>query len=326
MTAIPTVTARGLPGAWNRFFFTPRDTRVLDVMRIAYAALMLINLAVLVPDLGLWFSDTGLVSVDASRDIIDPDAVSLFQWLPRSDVTVRIGFALLVVHTILLGLGWLPRLQALGVLVWYASFNHRLLWLWDGEDTLFRLLAFLFVLSPLGYHWSIDRWRRTRRGGPANDGPTPAWGLVLIRIQMTLIYVSAAWEKLNGSEWIDGTAIYYVSRLDDVFGRFPMFDAPFEHLWSIRLMTWTILAVEVALPFGLWIKESRRWAVLVAILLHLSIDYLMVLFLFQWLMIVGLLAFVEPGDLRRWRHRFSRQTPESAQPVPVVRSESQPVP
>ena len=312
MTAVHLGSFQSFAQRWDRLFHTPRDTRVLDVMRIGYAVLMAINLLVLAPDLALFFGENGLASVDESRAMIDPDAVTLFQVLPRTGASVLVAYWLLLGHTVLFGLGWYPRVQALGILIWYTTFNHRFLWLWDGEDTLFRLLAFLFILCPLGYHWSLDRRRRMRRGQSLDDGPRSAWGLVLIRIQMTAIYLSTAWEKLDGSEWLDGTALYFVSRLDDVFARFPLIDAPFEHMWSIRLMTWTVLAIEVALPVALWIRNTRRAAVIAAVLLHLSIDYMMVLFLFQWLMIVGLLSFVEVSDIAWARKHLRRVFPEGA--------------
>ena len=317
MTEVQVASVSSLARGWERIFHTPRDTRVLDIMRIGYAILMGINLLVLAPDLGLFFGEAGLASVDASRSMIDPDAVTIFQVLPRNGVSVLIGYWMLMAHTVLFGLGWLPRLQAVGILVWYTSFNHRFLWLWDAEDTLFRLLAFLFILCPVGYHWSIDRRLRIRRGRPVDDGPRPAWGLILIRIQMTVVYVSTAWEKLDGAEWLNGTALYYVSRLDDVFARFPMIDAPFESLGAIRAMTWLVLAIEVLLPLALWVRESRRYAILVAVLLHLSIDYMMVLFLFQWLMIVGLIAFTEVDDVRWFRAQLRRLRPARFEPTPA---------
>lgn len=317
MTTAPnTVSIDWLGAVWDQLFFAPRDTRMLDVMRIAYAALMTINLLVLAPDLGLWFGESSLVPIEAGERLVDDHSLSLFRWLPEGNSWVLVAYGLLFAHTVLFGLGWLPRVQALGILVWYTTFNHRLIWLWDGEDTLFRLLAFLFILCPLGRHWSIDRTLRISRGDPVDDGPRVAWGLTLIQIQMTLIYVSTAWEKLDGGEWIDGTALYYVSRLDDVFGRFPVVDAAFEHSWSIRLLTWTVLATEVVLPVALWLRETRRSAVVVGVLLHLGIDYVMVLFLFQWLMIVGLLSFVEFEDLRTLRRRLRSRYRPRPHPVP----------
>jgi predicted DCC family thiol-disulfide oxidoreductase YuxK len=59
---------------------------------------------------------------------------------------------------------------------------------------------------------------------------------------------------------MNGLAIYYSSRLIE-FYRFPT-PYIFEHLWTIKLMTWGTLVIEFALGALLWIKELRYWILL----------------------------------------------------------------
>ncbi|MCG8422518.1 MAG: HTTM domain-containing protein [Proteobacteria bacterium] len=292
MTAF--VSLQGLRRAWNEFFFAPRDTRVCDVIRIGYSFLLLINVLVLAPDLERWFSESGVLPFAASRAVVDSDTLTVFQWLPREDWALWSCYLIMIAQIVMLMIGFLSRVQAICVFIWFVSFSHRFMFLWDGEDNVFRLLGFLLIFCPIGRYYSIDR--KIRAPSPDHDGPRPAWGLRLIQFEMSLIYLSTAWEKLNGPEWLMGTALYYVSRLDDVFGRFPVIPWLFETLWVVKLMTWSVLLVECFLPFGLWFKETRRAAIVLGFMLHLSIDYLMVLFLFQWIMMVGLLSFTEPRD------------------------------
>ena len=79
----------------------------------------------------------------------------------------------------------------------------------------------------------------------------------------------------------------------------------FESMVVITLMTWSVLAVEMAVPLALWFKKTRRTALVVAFAFHLTTDYVMNLFLFQWIMMVGLLSFVDTGHRwwLPWRHR-----------------------
>jgi hypothetical protein len=94
-----------------------------------------------------------------------------------------------------------------------------------------------------------------------------------------------------------------VSRLDDAFGKFPLPGAVFETPWLIKLMSWSVLALEWLLPVLLWLKPTRRAAIVVALVFHLAVDYAMNLFLFHWLMILGILSFAEFAELRwpPWR-------------------------
>jgi hypothetical protein len=291
---------RGFADAWNALFFAERDPRLASVIRIGYGVLLLINLAVWAPDLQLWFSDAGLLPLDAARAIVDEDAPTVLGWF-HGEGWLQLCFGALVANAVLLTLGWHTRIQAIAVLIWLTSFHDRNIAIVDGEDTLFRLFAFYLALSPAGWAFSLDARRRKRRGDPAEPPPIP-WALRLFQIQISVVYLSSAIEKSLGTDWTAGTALYYVARLDDSFGKLPVPGFLFETLWITKLMTWSVLVLEWGLPVFLWLKKTRRIALIVAIVFHLCIEYSMNLFLFHWLMILGLLSFAEYDELRwPWR-------------------------
>jgi hypothetical protein len=62
------------------------------------------------------------------------------------------------------------------------------------------------------------------------------------------------------------------------------------------IATWTTLIIEGALPIALWIRPFRKWAIIAGFALHLGIELSMNLFLFQWIMMLGLLSFVIPNE------------------------------
>lgn len=283
---------------WNWFFFESPDPRMCAVIRIGYAALLLLMLLIQMPDAVLWFSDAGVLPFEISRQVVDTDTATIFQWISDDPATVSWCYRIFLLQTILLLVGFRSQFQAISLLVWLASFHHRNCMLVDGEDTVFRLFAFLLALSPCGICWSVDAWLKPAPERLKKQSGC-AWALRLMQIQLTIIYVSTAWEKLNGASWLDGTALYYASRLDDMFGRFPVPEFLFGDPGWLKLMTWSVLAVEVALPICLWIRQTRKAAIVVGILLHLSIEWMMNLFLFEWVMIVGLMAFAVPNDFAR---------------------------
>ena len=291
--------------AFDRFCFDPIDLRLIGVIRVLYAALIFVNAAAWGPDLLLWFGESGVMPYAAARELGDPDTLTLFALLPKSDLTVQIAYGLLLLHAVLLGIGFWSRSQAIGTYVWLISFQHRHVTLFDGEDTVFRLLGAALVFLPLAHCYSLDAWLARRRGRPyARVGI--AWALRLVQLEMSAIYMSTAWEKLRGTDWPDGTALYYVSRLDDLFGHFPIPSALLESLTVLKLMTWSVLAIEVSLPFLLWIPRTRRLGLLLGVALHLGIEYSMSLFLFEWVMLLGLLAFARPEDFAALRDLAAR--------------------
>ena len=280
---------RRSPGTvWNDFFYASFDLRWAAVIRIAFASLVLVNMAILGLDLGLWFGPDGVMPLDASRTVIDSSSHTIFELLPDTNTTVRVCFVLAMLHAAALLVGWFPRVQAFGVFFWLLAFQHRHMMIFDGEDQLFRLVAFFLVFVPTHEHFSVHTLLR-RASGPVTG---PAWGLRFVQIQVTIVYCATAVAKLKGVEWRDGTALYYVARLDDAFGRFPLPHAPFESLAAIKMLTWSTLALELALPVALWLRPTRTIAVLVAALFHIGLDYTMNLFLFHPLMLVCLLSFI----------------------------------
>ena len=286
------------------------------MIRIGYSVLLLINVLVWVPDLERWFGEQGSLPFAISREVVDPDTITLFAWLPKTNVVLWTCYSVLLAQIVALLAGWFARFQALSIFIWLTSFQHRNMLIWDAEDWVFRLLAFYLIFLPIGDYYSLSRRARAQPG----SAPGPVWPLRLVQIQMTVIYVSNVWEKLNGPDWLNGTAIYYVSRLDDSFGRFPVPGFLFQSLPAIQFMTWSVLFIECLIPIGLWFKETRRAALVLALGFHLATDYSMNLFLFHPIMLVGLLAFVDPAGprriLERWRPQVNqaRSAGSSASP------------
>lgn len=300
-------SGRGVAKAFEEFFFSPLDTRACAVLRIGLAVCVIVDLLVLGGSLGRWFGEDGVLPLAASRGLVDPHALSLFEWLPASASTLRIALALALVHAVLLLLGIWPRFQALGLLIWLQAFQVRNMLIIDGGEIVFRTFAFYLVFMPSAAAYSVPAWLARRRGAPLAC-VRPAWGLVLLRFQMGLIYAGSVWEKLNGTDWIDGNALYYVSRLDDNFSHGPILDSLFSSLALCRLLTWGTLAVEILLPILLWFAGTRRLGIVLGVLLHLAFGMTMNLFLFPWIMIIGLLAFLDTDDFEwfaRWRRSFS---------------------
>jgi len=302
---------RTLSTSWTVFLHAPIDVRRFAFVRIGYALLILIYLAILYPDLETWFGPTGLYPAEVDAETKLPQLWSVLRWLPTEPLEAGIWlhriFWLHIACTLLLLSGFCSRLNALMVYVLLISWQNRNPLILDGEDGVFRLVGFFLLLMPSGRAWSIDRllWNRSVKDACAL---APAWSLRLLQLQMVVIFVSAALYKLGGAAWWDGSALSYVVRLDDTFGRFRIPAWPFEIPILVRLMTWTVLAVELIAPLLLWFRETRRWALLAIVLFHLSNEYAMCLFLFHWIMLVGWSTFLTSGDLQS----LSRFLPRSA--------------
>ena len=236
-----------------------------------------------------WFSDAGVLQATTSGQQLNGEFKSLLLFLPQSPGMVRTLLMLLMVQSGLLLLGVCSRFQAACIFVLLTSFQHRNVLIVDGQDSVLRWFVFIMVFMPLDHRWSLLHYVRGKVSTATSGN---AWALRLWQLEMTAIYFSSAFMKVAGETWRDGTALYYVARSDDVFGRFWLPDSLFETVWIVKLCTWSVLALECFLPFGLWLPRLRPVALVLAFGLHIAIEYSMNLFLFQWLMMAGLVSFV----------------------------------
>lgn len=289
-----------LRAAWNACFHTGVVTPWYDLFRVGFALLMLVNTSLWWPRVCDWFGETGRMPFAVSQSVAIPWATSLFEWLPRHDGTAVCLLACFQFVLVLLLLGIQVRCCAVLVYVLLVSFQHRNLLLWDAEDVVFRTLAFFLIWMPCGHYLNWRQWRgRSALDSDAsiNQAPqVPVWPLRLVQWQICIILFASGWSKLLSPDWVEGTALYYATRLEDLWGRFPV---PHFLLTSGRLMAclgWGVMGWELFAPVLIWIREFRRPVLLLLLAFHLAIDYAMNLFLFQPLMLLCWTAFVEPRE------------------------------
>lgn len=304
--------ARKMRQWFDRFLFESCDPNTCVMMRLAYAALLILYVVIWMLDGSRWFSDSGVMTSVTAQRLSDVQQWSLFHIVPATPTLVSVCLAVLLAQSCLLLLGVFSRFQAACIFFWLVSFQHRNPLICDGEDTVFRLLALMLVFLPLDHAWSLSRYVFGRKAPRASA--EHAWGLRIIQVEMTAIYLSAVASKLLGSTWRDGSALYYVSRMDDLFGRAWVPDLVFDTPWMLKLATWSVLAAEMAIPIGLWFRPTRRLTLGIGIGLHLLIEYSMHLFLFEWIMIVGLLSFARPHQWILVRRLYGNLGEHKARP------------
>jgi hypothetical protein len=277
---------------WNDFFYTPCD-RASDIgglFRIAYAILMCINYALLGLDYDLFFSPTrGVMPIQYGRKTMDPDTWSLFTLIPQTDMAYWNVYYGMMLHIVLLGLGILPRFNLLAVFLWHSSFTHHNNLLWDGEDNVFRLLAFFMLFMPLDQY---TIWTFLGYNHQSKESKCPMWPFRLVQIEMCLIYFSTSMLKWTGPEWKDGTALYYVIQLEDLYGGILNPPILFGYLASLKVLTWSSLLLETVAPFAIWWNKTRIPTLICIVTFHISIDVTMNLNCFHWIMILGWMSFL----------------------------------
>lgn len=284
---------------WLRATFT-LDERSLAVSRIAFAALVLVDLAWRASDLEAHYADSGVLpraafSIQHWGFLWSLHTLSGSAWFEGALLALQAACAVAI------GLGRWTRVATVGVWLLLASLHARNPLLRDGQDDLMRILAFWFLFLPMGTRFSLDG----RRGRVV-----PA-GAACFTLQVCAVYWSSAVAKLASPWWQEGKGVLFslsLGRYETWLGQ-RLLNAP----GLLQAANFAVIAIEALLPFLLlvpvrWVR--LRLAVIGAfVLMHLSFALCMRLGAFPYLSIAMWLAFV-PGAV--WDRLGVRASPEES--------------
>jgi hypothetical protein len=124
---------------------------------------------------------------------------------------------------------------------------------------------------------------------PKPSGFVSAMGTRLIQIQLCVIYGFTGLEKLRGSAWWNGSAVWRVLGNEQLapidFGFLSRFTIP------LALMTFATLLFEIYFPVIVWIPQVRKPWMLLGVGFHTAAALTMGLPFFSVLMVISYLVF-----------------------------------
>jgi hypothetical protein len=291
------VIVKSIVNSWTEFFFKPQRSTPVALYRILYGLLNIANLVLLRPDWFTWYGSHAYMSVETMNRLSPGARLNLFVLFPQTDFAANAFFWVFLACAISLTVGFMSRFSGVAVYLCLMSMHARNPYILNGGDTVLRVTGFYLMFAATGGALSVDRLKRIWTG---REGYEPRlyspWAQRMIQVQMSVAYLSTFGSKMFGKTWRDGTAVYYVLRLEALH-RFPV---PFvNRLLVTKLITWGTLVIEFAVGFLVWFR-ALRYAVLIAgFVLHMSIEYSMNLPLFEWIMVATYVTFIDPEDLSR---------------------------
>ncbi len=291
--------------AWFRtqidaLIFTRIDPLPFAVARITIGLVSLVNLTSLWPDRLLWFGQNGALDQAARDTLTRASSTNIFNWISSGDTQVSIVLFIGITAAIMMTFGAMGRIAAAVLWLVLVSLNHQNMVILQGGDTLIRTCLLPLQFAPHSSILSVDAWfnRSAYKDSFLQAPATLCWPLTLIKIQVSVMYLSTFLWKMKGGQWIDGTAVYTTSRILD-FQRFPV-PFVFDNLSAIQAVTWSTLYIELALGTIIWFRSIRYLVVGLGLILHAGLEWTMNIPIFE-LAAGGLLpTFVDGTDLRRW--------------------------
>jgi hypothetical protein len=297
------MTSRGLLDAWLKFWFAPQSPTPVALFRLCFGLLVLDAAIVHIgPDVLDWYGPHGVTSADAVHRYwwLNEPRFDMFLLAPNTDAGVMSFWYVFVAAVVCLTTGFCTRAAAIVVCLFLISMDNRQPFAINGGDAMMRLLAGYLVFAEAGAAFSIDRlikrWKEPTFGEASRPKPVAPWGQRMIQVQMAITYWSTFCAKLSGAQWLDGTAVYYATRLDDMINHtMPLYDS----LLFCKFLSWYTLFVEGAMFSLVWLRDLRYWILGATMIMHLGIDYSINLPVFEWIFMTSFIAFIYPEDLTR---------------------------
>ncbi len=159
------------------------------------------------------------------------------------------------------------------------------------------------AVAPCGRELSVDAWWRRRRDLTPLALTAPAWPLLLLRFEASVVYGASGLSKLVDADWFGGTVTWHrVVRVRDELVASPLPGWAIDVLTERSFHTYAakvIVLTEIFLALGLWWRVTRDAAVWVAVVFHLTIQLTARVEVFSYLAVAALVIWAVPSTRDR---------------------------
>lgn len=285
---------------WQKFWFEPIDLMGVAWTRTFLGATLFFSYLLRFENLNLLTSEALLPREQALKlfpEIMRP-AWSWTFWPDSWAMTVHVLFCLgLFLWTF--GVGG----RILGILIWvtHMGFIQRNYSIVFGADIMAGLFLFylVFVETPEVIK-NFSLFRKKNSSEPFTDKKSDFVSTAMVRllqIQLAVIYAYTGFEKLKGSTWWDGTALWAVFANPQMVWMDLSFIKSIS--WVLPLIAFSTVVFEVYFPAAVLSQRTRSYWLFAGFLFHIGIGFLMSLWSFSLVMLSIYFLFIDPLILRQ---------------------------
>ena len=284
---------------WQKFWFESERPFAQAIFRIGFSFTLLVMYGLRSIDLEFLFSDKSMVPASQAKDLMPAFFRPSFYWFSENFEILKFNHAiyLLLILCILVGFG--GRLFVLFAYILHLSFMQRNYSVVYGADIVSCFWYFSLMFMNANRVLSVDQYLLNRFGFrgidpiayfKGLDSDLSSVGRRTLQIQLCILYGYTGLEKLRGSTWWNGTAVWEVLANQQIM----MFDLSFMRGFPVivAMMTISSFLFEIYFPALVW-SRIRKWVLFYGILLHLGIAIGMGLVFFSFVMISAYALWLE---------------------------------
>ncbi|OEK08891.1 deoxyribonuclease HsdR [Flavivirga aquatica] len=211
-----------------------------------------------------------------------------FEWVNPIGSYTYLLFVVCGISAFLVALGLKYRIA---IITFFLSFTY--IELMDKTTYLnhyyfISIMSFLMIFLPANAYFSIDNIFRKK-----TCISIPKWTIDSVKLLLGIVYFYAGLAKLN-SDWLFKAMplkIWLPSKYDlPLIGENLM-----QQNWFHHAMSWSGMLYDLAIPFLLLYKKTRKLAFLLVIIFHVFTRVLFPIGMFPFIMIVSTLIFLDIG-------------------------------
>jgi hypothetical protein len=253
--------------------YEPISSRPLAAFRIAFAAILMIELMHIIYKRDLFFLEFPLK--EHIPAIVDANLCAF-------------GIAL-----ICLAVGLLTPVAAVVTYLYIVHFfpcNTQAIFCYHA-DMIYVCVAFLSIFLPLNRSWSVDNvlLRAFFNIDLSQHAIPRIYNNALILFGIGFMYLDSCVYKLQSPFWLDGLGFWVPAS----FPSFTMFDwnVVLNQEWLVKIAGYLVLILELGFVFLFWIPRMRPYLFTIGLILHVGIAVTFPIPLFGLIMVALFLGF-----------------------------------
>ena len=271
-----------------RRVYLTADLRSLGAGRIVLALVLLRDLFGRWAELGIWYTNDGIIPNHTLLWRPSWDHVFSLFYLASYWYEAAFGFVICLIVYLTLLVGFRTKLAQVLALICMLSLHGRTLLFDNGGDVVLGLLTLWTTFLPTGRAFSVDAVLARRRAATptTQEAALPpalalasgartfvSLGVLAVLAQLALCYTFNAIHK-QGTSWRNGSAVHYAIHLDRLATWFAVWLRHWMSPTFARWLTYCALATEAVLPVLLLspflVRGCRRVAIVLVVGLHLG--------------------------------------------------------
>lgn len=281
---------------WDWFWFDSKSNEQLfslSIFRICFSSVLFFFYITRAFDVDFFYSDNGIMPIAyrSTQEYYKFHPTFLSYFASAQTIQIFHCFFLLCIFSLLIG--FQTRISAILTYVLHLMFTNRNISVMFGVDMISTFYFLYLCFANCSAYFSIDSLLKKSNKSQSVISHI-AWRLM--QIQLCVIYAYSGLEKLKGTRWWDGSAIWDVLSMGTMQRWDLSFVAHVPILLSVAV--YVVLFWEVYFPVLIWLPKFRLPMLFYGFVMHLGIFLFMNLPSFGFMMISLYLLFLREGEIR----------------------------